>query len=168
MGFPILVGQHIHIESGPSFLCWSWSISNYDNIDGLVHDCSISHTLTFNQIYEHLDTCDKEPMTPRCHRYTPVHFEFDISLYLWDWSQYFAPQITVICVAVRACAIPYHFLIWWRTVRQTMTCCIIMSSNGNIFRITGPLGREFTVHWWIPLTKASDAELWCFLWSASE
>ena len=24
------------------------------------------------------------------------------------------------------------------------------------------------IHWWIPLTKASDVELWCFLWSASE
>ena len=25
---------------------------------------------------------------------------------------------------------------------------------------------EFTGHRWIPLTKASDADLWCFLWSA--
>ena len=25
---------------------------------------------------------------------------------------------------------------------------------------------EFTGHRWIPRTKASDAELWCFLWSA--
>ena len=25
-----------------------------------------------------------------------------------------------------------------------------------------------TSHQWIPLIKASDAELWCFLWSASE
>ena len=33
------------------------------------------------------------------------------------------------------------------------------------FRITGPLCGEFTVHWWIPLTRASDAELWCFRWS---
>ena len=24
------------------------------------------------------------------------------------------------------------------------------------------------IHWWIPLNKASDAELWCFLWSAPE
>ena len=29
-----------------------------------------------------------------------------------------------------------------------------------------PLCGEFTGHRWIPLTKASDAELWCFLWSA--
>ena len=30
------------------------------------------------------------------------------------------------------------------------------------FRVTGPLCREFTGHRWIPLTKASDAEFWCF------
>ena len=29
------------------------------------------------------------------------------------------------------------------------------------FHVTGPL-------WWISLIKASDAELWCFLWSAPE
>ena len=40
-------------------------------------------------------------------------------------------------------------------------------SNANIFRVTGPLWGEFTGHQWIPLTYASDAELWCFLWSAS-
>ena len=45
---------------------------------------------------------------------------------------------------------------------------MMTSSNGNIFRITGPLWGEFTGHQWIPLTKASDAELWCFLWSAPE
>ena len=33
-------------------------------------------------------------------------------------------------------------------------------------RYTGPLCGEFTGPRWIPLTKASDAELWCFLWSA--
>ena len=32
-------------------------------------------------------------------------------------------------------------------------------SNGNIFRVTGPLCGEFTGDRWIPLTKASDAEL---------
>ena len=41
-------------------------------------------------------------------------------------------------------------------------------SNGNIFHVTGPLWRESTGHRWIPLTKASDAELWCFLWSVPE
>ena len=45
---------------------------------------------------------------------------------------------------------------------------IMMSSNGNMFRITGPLWGEFTGHRWIPLTKASFAELWCFVWSSPE
>ena len=43
---------------------------------------------------------------------------------------------------------------------------MMTSSNRNIFCITGHLCREFTSHWWIPPLKASDAELWWFLWSA--
>ena len=55
-----------------------------------------------------------------------------------------------------------------------LTCYLIIgkvmmaSSNGNIFHVTGLLFGEFTDHWWIPLTKASDTELWCFLWSVPE
>ena len=41
-------------------------------------------------------------------------------------------------------------------------------ANWNIFRVTGPLCGESTGDTWIPLTEASDVELWCFLWSASE
>ena len=40
--------------------------------------------------------------------------------------------------------------------------------NGNVFRVTCPLCGEFTGHRWIPRTKASDAELRCFHWSAPE
>ena len=43
---------------------------------------------------------------------------------------------------------------------------MMTSSNGNIFRVTGPLCGKFTGNRWIPRTKASGAELWCFLWSA--
>ena len=45
---------------------------------------------------------------------------------------------------------------------------MMTSWNGNIFHVTGHLCGEFTGPRWIPRTKASDAELWCFLWSASE
>ena len=48
-----------------------------------------------------------------------------------------------------------------------VNCGITTSSNGNIFRVTSPLCGEFTGHRLIPLTKASDTELWCFVWSAS-
>ena len=44
----------------------------------------------------------------------------------------------------------------------------MMTSNGNIFRVTGPLCGEFTGHRGITLTKTSDAGLWCFLWFAPE
>ena len=40
------------------------------------------------------------------------------------------------------------------------------SSNRKMFRVTVPLCVEFTSHRWIRPTKASDVELWCFLWSA--
>ena len=49
---------------------------------------------------------------------------------------------------------------------QTPPLSMMTSSNGNIFRVTGHLCGEFTGDRWIPSTKASDAELWCFLWSA--
>ena len=39
---------------------------------------------------------------------------------------------------------------------------MMTSSNGNIFRVTGHLCGEFTGPRWIPRTRASDAELWCF------
>ena len=45
---------------------------------------------------------------------------------------------------------------------------MMTSSNGNIFRVTGHLCGEFTGPRWIPRTKASYTELWCFLWSAPE
>ena len=48
---------------------------------------------------------------------------------------------------------------------------IVTSSHDDViewkyFRVTGHLCGEFTSLRWIPHTKASDTELWCFLWSA--
>ena len=55
----------------------------------------------------------------------------------------------------------------WR-VSGTRLPSIMTSSNKNIFRVIGLWGGESTGYWWIPLTKASDAELWYFLWCAPE
>ena len=53
---------------------------------------------------------------------------------------------------------------------MTTTRMMIMDDNDVIkwkhFRVTGHLCREFTSHRWITRTKANNAELWCFLWSA--
>ena len=71
-------------------------------------------------------------------------------------------------------------LILCNTIPYILMCFILLfkvcgnaysmmtSSNGNIFRVTGHLCGEFTGPRCIPCTKASDSELWCFLWSASE
>ena len=77
-------------------------------------------------------------------------------------------------------------LSWWYLPLQKNTCryhglmlhlalscysCILdtmTSSNGNIFRVTSHLCGEFSGDRRIPGTKASDAELWCFLRSAPE
>ena len=45
---------------------------------------------------------------------------------------------------------------------------MMASSKRNIFRVTGPLCGEFTTYRWIPSTKAGDAQLWRFLWSAPD
>ena len=54
-----------------------------------------------------------------------------------------------------------HYLVYFPFKMMT-------SSSGNIFRVTGHLCQESTGHRWIPRTKASDAELWCFLRSTPE
>ena len=58
----------------------------------------------------------------------------------------------------------YGTVVGYNSVNRFM----MTSSNGNNFRVTGPLCGEFSGHRWIPLTKASDTELWCFLWSVPE
>ena len=55
--------------------------------------------------------------------------------------------------------------ITWR-LPCDLTQNMLTSSNGNIFRVTGFMCGEFIDLRWIPRTKASDAEPWCFLWSA--
>ena len=45
---------------------------------------------------------------------------------------------------------------------------MMTSSNGSISRRTVPLWKESTGHRWIPIIKATDAELCCFLWTAPE
>ena len=53
---------------------------------------------------------------------------------------------------------------------EAINCANIMmtSPNGNIYSITVPLWGEPNGHRWIPLTKGSDVEIWCFLLSAPE
>ena len=61
-----------------------------------------------------------------------------------------------------------RFVYWLEWYIIFLHDIMMTPSNGNIFRLTDPLCGEFTGHRWIPLTNISDAELWCFLWSAPE
>ena len=45
---------------------------------------------------------------------------------------------------------------------------MITLPNGSTFCITGPLWGESTGQRWVPLIKASDAEIWCLIWSAPQ
>ena len=108
-----------------------------------------------------------------------------LSLLGFEWAT-MLPTITSRAVQVFGIMMPCHGFVcrsdhpaavkysWKLRVKQTVprydknTINIMTSSNGNIFRVTGPLCAEFTGPWWMPITKASDADLWCFLWSASE
>ena len=56
----------------------------------------------------------------------------------------------------------------WKPFYLGLIVFMMTSSNGNIFRVTGPLCGEFTSYRRIPLTKASDMQLCCILWSAPE
>ena len=62
----------------------------------------------------------------------------------------------------------YSYVGWYMCRRfqpHFLAFALMTSSNGNISRVSGPLYGEFTGYRWLPFTKASDAELWCFLWS---
>ena len=53
----------------------------------------------------------------------------------------------------------------WQQLGHIMACNLfrlIMTSSNETFPRYWPFARETTGHRWIPLTKASDAELWCF------
>ena len=75
-----------------------------------------------------------------------------ISKYEWHWCL----SVLILVVWAAGCYDHHH------------VNCMMTSSNGSNFRVTGPLCGEFTGARWIPRTKASDVELWCFLWSAPE
>ena len=51
---------------------------------------------------------------------------------------------------------------WWRHQMETFFALLAICVENS------PVPGEFTGPRWIPRTKASDAEFWCFLWPASE
>ena len=60
-----------------------------------------------------------------------------------------------------------HFPRYWPFERGIQRSPVNSPHKGQ-WRVTGLLCGDFTGQRRSPLTKASDAELWCFLWSAPE
>ena len=88
---------------------------------------------------------------------------------LWNETWYIIDRNVVFSISyVMSLVVIYGIYRSWLVLKGLKLVLIMTSSNGNIFRVSDHLYGEFTGHRWISRTKASDAELWCFLWSASE
>ena len=86
-----------------------------------------------------------------------------VHIYLWTMKYVYG-----ICHKISprlCCALLWLYHRFKQIHASYLSAAFIMMtpSNGIIFRVTGPLCGEFTGPRWSPLTKASDAELWCFL-----
>ena len=87
--------------------------------------------------------------------------------HLWCTISWLRPssqnsEENVLLISVRYRLTPQQHGDIEHSARQLQRQNMMTSSNGNNFRVTGHLCREFNGHRWIPCTKASDAELWCF------
>ena len=94
------------------------------------------------------------------------------STWMWMNNYHQQPQTTFATVVFKWKLFKvYHISSSGRSLEWNLSGLsqsMITSSNGNILRVAGPLWGEFPSHRWIPLTKASNAELRCILWSAPE
>ena len=79
------------------------------------------------------------------------------------WPIYGGQLLFFVALISATLRLPYTH---WSVGKAIILKYMMTSSCGNLFRVTGHLCGEFTGHRWIPRTKASDAELWCFVWSA--
>ena len=71
------------------------------------------------------------------------------------WSIYASPSLNRLRLFINLLSVTVHNF-------------MMTSSNENIFRVIGPLCGEFASNWWNTPAKASDFELWSFLWFAPE
>ena len=81
-------------------------------------------------------------------------FFYDLTFQQWICNLYWLIQ-----------KVMWAMMMFWLGNTFCILCLLwnmMMSSNGNIFHVTGPLCGEFTSDRWIPLTKASDMELLMF------
>ena len=83
---------------------------------------------------------------------------------VWEWINNFIPHIIIGVISLSMPELKLIYVSKKGPGRHSQSPAMMTSSNGNIFRVTGHLCGKFTGPRWISRTKASDAELWCFLW----
>ena len=127
------------------FLLLECSLRTYLSDMQVAHSVIIGYKVWVRLLWIYLDTCSVIHASEHCY------------IFLWyDAGPSYWHSVGVL-----------HWL--WGDLKTCFTpVLMITSSNGNIIRVTGHLCGELTGPRWIPRTKASDAELWCFLWSAPE
>ena len=100
--------------------------------------------------------------------------EFDSHWILWLSEEIRLKSAPIILTRTYFYRVVAYYFIFITGIKRILVYSLLLafmvtSSNGNIYAfIIDPLCREFTGHRWIPRTKASDAEPWCFLWSAPQ
>ena len=190
----VSIWWHHHSENSTSKLSSSsldnWLTDHYIkkfNVDG---NCYVTKQLKFNVIS--LISIFKNSMVSRGN---PIHHCYCIFLSAWHkymsipkihlHTLYFYSVFAYFSLRSNTLHFEYDALLhaefkYINESRELWYCNIqlipaiarehimMTSSNWNIFRVTCPLCGEFTGPRWITRTKASDAELWCFLWSTSE
>ena len=102
------------------------------------------------------------------------------SFIYYVYPQMILPLNSYIMLSTLYCHIPYMLslifsltVVLWLFSTVSVNFATLPSSYDDVIKWKHFLRywifvREFTGHRWIPCTKASDAELWCFLWSAPE
>ena len=126
---------------------------------------TIKKMLLFRHITKYLlHPIPTHPSTPHVKIHLFSYISITVIIHKWvGWYAVPIRPFTFGCICYDQKADTNHTYCWvWLEV------IIKTPSSGNIFRATGPLYGKFTGPRWIPRTKASDAELWCLLWSASE
>ena len=110
--------------------------------------------------------CNQSVRSPNYHRVRMTATNPN-SLRCWSASYTASYMRTIIKWSLRGYTVAVRVYFVISTFLFAVTF-MMTSSNGNIFRVTGHLCGEFIGHQWIPRTKASDADHWCFFWSAPE
>ena len=154
MWFPILVRRHLYIESGPRCQ-YVYHLSNH-SLPNTSNDIRWSMDLRWQSPFEKWGFYDiAEGVRFRSSTDPDVKP---------DWKKFLSVNRKKIWQERHCKGVSDHW--WWTYTFIWLTYDDII--EWEYFPGYWPFVRGIHRSRWIPRTKASDAELWCFLWSAPE